>query len=343
LLNYFLDEVQLTEEQMDKMRSRRNANRDRLKRELAKRGKPLPIRFVAQGSYAMHTMVQANVDSSDIDDGAVFKKDDLKGPNGGAFSALDAKRMVRDALDDGSFKQPPEVRTNCVRVYYDDGFTVDVPVYREVQSGGHTYYELASTDWKESDPEAVTEWFKKNVDAKSPDTVHGRQMRRIVRLLKAWTKSRSTWNLPSGFVLSILVNEPYFRNPAWSERDDQAFLAVLTAIHQRVQLNRRVFRPVPPAEEITKSSDDANMRDLRDRLREGLATLAVLLDPSCDRLKALKAYKSFFNTDYFDATIAELEKDKKEQLAATATPYITVTGAEPKREFIKRGGEGSYA
>jgi hypothetical protein len=342
LLDYFLDEVQLKDDQKDKMRARRDANRERLKRGLTKRGDPLPIRFVIQGSYAMHTMVQANVDSSDIDDGAVFKKDDLKGPRGAIFSALDAKNMVRDALDDGSFNRAPEVRTNCVRVYYDDGFTVDVPVYREVEAGGRTYYELAGADWKESDPEAVTTWFNTNVDAKSPDTVHGRQMRRIVRLLKAWTKSRSSWNLPSGFVLSILVNEQYFLNVPWKERDDQAFLATLTAVHQRLLTNRRVFRPVQPAEEITKSSDDADMRDLRDRLKEGLATLAVLLSPKVDRLQALKAYKAFFNTDYFDAKIAELEQQKKKDAVATG-PFITVTGKEPQREFIKKGGEGSYA
>lgn len=344
LLDYFLDEVQLKDDQKDKMRQRRNANRDRLKRELAKRGNPVPIRFVVQGSYAMHTMVQANVDSSDIDDGAVFKKGDLKGPKGGEFSTLDARKMVRDALDDGSFKKPPEVHTNCVRVYYDDGFTVDIPVYREDENTVSKHYELASVDWKPSDPEAVTAWFNKNVSEKSPDDVDGQQMRRIVRLLKAWTKSRSSWNLPSGFVLSILVNEAYFLNHGWKERDDQAFLAVLNSVHQRLLVNLRVRRPVPPDEEITKSEDDPDIRDLRDRVKEGLATLSVLADPACDRLKALKAYKSFFSTDYFDSKIAELEKQKKGQAAvATAGAHITTSGREPQREFIKRGGQGSYA
>src|SRR5690606_23004733 len=130
-----------------------------------------------------------------------------------------------------------------------------------------------------------------------PDSVHGRQMRRLVRLLKAWSKSRVSWNLPSGFVLSILCDEVYFFNLAWKERDDQAFLAVLNGIHQRLVVNRRVYRPVPPHDEVTKSDDDANMRELRDRLKEGIETLAVLVSPKAGRLEALKAYKSFFNTD----------------------------------------------
>src|SRR5262249_36820625 len=58
----------------------------------------------------------------DIDDGVYFDKGVLVGDRGAEMSALQARQMVRDALDDGSFKTPPEVRTNCVRVYYEAGF-----------------------------------------------------------------------------------------------------------------------------------------------------------------------------------------------------------------------------
>jgi hypothetical protein len=37
--------------------------------------------------------------------------------------------MVRDAVDDDKFKKPPEVRPNCVRVFYEAGYHVDLPVY----------------------------------------------------------------------------------------------------------------------------------------------------------------------------------------------------------------------
>jgi hypothetical protein len=38
------------------------------------------------------------------------------------MTSLQARQMVRDAVDDGKFKTPPEVRSNCVRVYYEKGF-----------------------------------------------------------------------------------------------------------------------------------------------------------------------------------------------------------------------------
>ena len=75
-------------------------------------------------------MVQDQHKDYDIDDGVYFHKDDLQGPKGGEKTALDAKKMVRKALHDDRFKMAPEVRTNCVRVYYNVGYHVDVPVYR---------------------------------------------------------------------------------------------------------------------------------------------------------------------------------------------------------------------
>jgi hypothetical protein len=338
LLNYFLDEVQLKEDQKQKMRDRRNANRTRLRKGLLNAKKPAPHAFVIQGSYAMHSMVQANAETSDIDDGVAFMKADLVGPRGGDYTPLEAKRMVRDALDDGSFTKAPEVHTNCVRIFYNDGFNVDVPVYRKETTVAGFQYELASSEWKKADPEAVTSWFNKNVNDKSPDSSNGRQMRRLVRLLKAWGKSRASWNMPSGFILSVLVNETFFKNGNWLDRDDRAFLYVLTQIYNRVCSNRQVMRPVEPYESITKTQDDANMRELRDRLKDAIATLSVLEEPDCDRSKALKAYRTLFCTEYFDEEIAELEKLEKQSAA-----LITVTGNEPKAPFIKKGGEGSYA
>src|SRR5262245_33814270 len=147
------DEVTLPQSDRTAMRDRRNANRDRLKRGLKDSGKPMPIEFKAQGSYAMKTMTQHPANDYDIDDGVYFESSDLVGPKGGAMSALEARQMVRDAVDDGCFKTKPEVRSNCVRVVYDAGYHVDIPVYRRVATkdvfGRETaHFELASSEWK---------------------------------------------------------------------------------------------------------------------------------------------------------------------------------------------------
>src|SRR5689334_17801750 len=165
VLAYHDEEVTLPQSDRSAMRNRRNANRDRLKKGLKDAKKPMPIEFKAQGSYAMLTMTQHPENDYDIDDGVYFEATDLVGPKGGEMSPLEARQMVRDAVDDGSFKTKPEVRKNCVRVVYDAGYHVDIPVYRRVVTkdafGKETvHYELASSEGKRSDARDVTEWFE---------------------------------------------------------------------------------------------------------------------------------------------------------------------------------------
>src|SRR5690606_14621937 len=116
------------------MRDRRNANRTRLKNGLAKAEKPAPFGQHTQGSYAMHTMVQDADADYDIDDGVYFEKDRLVSPQGGELSALAVRQMICDALQDDRFNKAPTVLKNCVRVFYNEGFHVDVPAYRRLES-----------------------------------------------------------------------------------------------------------------------------------------------------------------------------------------------------------------
>src|SRR5580704_4744921 len=188
MISFHDEEVTLPQAERTSMRDRRDANRKRIKNGLEDQGRPDPIEFNTQGSYAMKTMVQHPDNDYDIDDGIYFEKAELVGPRGAEMSALDARQAVRDAVDDGSFKTKPVVLPNCVRVQYDAGYRVDIPVYRRVVKksvfGDEVFYELASTDWKRSDARDVTAWFEKENKQKSPDEENRRQLRRLCRLLK---------------------------------------------------------------------------------------------------------------------------------------------------------------
>lgn len=340
LLAFFKSEVALTNATKTDMRNRRRSCEERLERGLERNNKPKVDRYVKQGSYAMHTMVQSNSITSDIDNGVVFHEDKLVGERGGKFTAYDAKCMVRDALNyDSAFERAPEVLKNCVRVYYKDGFTIDMPVYRETGEGESAQYELAAADWKHSDPEAVTEWFQRNVTSKSPDTVDGCQMRRMVRLLKAWSKSRSSWALPSGFVLSILTNEVYPQG-GYRDREDHALFQTVQAMRNRLRYNLAVHRPVPQYEAVTKTMSDPNMVSLREKLDEAVDRLAPLNDGQATDLEALKALKWFFCTEFFDDEIEELEEAEKEKSTAR---FVSTESQQPAGPVVKSGGEGRYA
>ncbi len=303
VLAYHDGSVTLPGAERTEMRGRRDANRDRLKRGLAGGGKPAPREFVSQGSYAMKTMTQHPQKDYDIDDGAYFDKADLVGDRGAAMSTLQARQMVRDALDDGAFKTHPEARKNCVRVYYTAGYHVDVPVYRRVTTKDiwgreTTVYELASSEWTRSDARKVTEWFETENNNKSPDADNGRQLRRTVRLIKAFARSRESWKgqVLSGFGITKLVTE-CFRGDA--VRDDKALYDTMKAIWDRLVWNLVMQHPVTPNETITNGTDDARARFFRDRLSEAIETMAPLFGSDCTRESALKCWDKAFATTFF--------------------------------------------
>lgn len=325
ILAYHDDEVTLPQAERTNMRGRRDANRERLKKGLKDKGKPTPREFASQGSYAMKTMTQHPAKDYDIDDGVYFEKAVLIGERGAEMTALQARQMVRDALDDGSFKTPPEVRKNCVRVYYLAGYCVDVPVYRRVATkdifGNESYHhELASSDWKRSDARDVSKWFEDENTKQSPDTVNGRQLRRVVREIKKYARSRESWSgqILSGFGITKLVTE-CFRGDMW--REDRALYETMKAIRDRLNWNLVVAHPVTPDQTITKGTDDPRARFLRARLTEAIDTLAPLFEHDCTRTKALKCWDKVYATTFFgDRDETKIEKKSALLKVASVVP-----------------------
>ena len=225
---YHAHRVALTHEQDRQLRKRRDTNRERVTHALKRKHAPEPERFVSQGSHAMGTVVQEPNNAYDIDDGVVFARESLRGPRGGRITALAARKLVRDAVDNGSFARAPETRKHCVRVFYNDGPRVDIPVYRRSSTWNGETYELASTDWKPSSPEGVNAWFEACVQH---HMAGGRPyFRELIRLVKSIGKNRPSYSLPSGFVLTVLVNECYSSGQL---RLDVALHELMASVYRR--------------------------------------------------------------------------------------------------------------
>jgi len=295
LTAFYNQKVKLSKQNQDDMRSKRDTNRDRLDNGLEANASPNKIRNIIQGSYKMHTMVQRPNNDYDIDDGVVFSRKSLEGPFGGDKSALDSRKMVLEALKDARFSKEPKSLKNCVRVFYNEGYHIDVPVYREYEENGETILDLASTDWKKSNPTEISDWFEEKVKEKSPVTDND-QMRRIVCLVKKWAKSRLTWTLPNGLIFSVYAADHYF---ASAERDDIAFVDFLEAIQSRLRWNRTVLNPVDPDEDFA-AGREAKIDKLEQVLDEYLPRLTTTLrDSNCSKNDAMRAWSTFFNDDFF--------------------------------------------
>ncbi len=308
IIGFFNNEVALSKAEQDEMRARRTANRNRLEKGLSKNEKPLPEDHVSQGSYAMRTMVKDENNDYDIDDGAVFIEEDLVGAQGAEMSALNVRKMVRDALDDGAFTKLPEVRTSCVRVYYAAGYHVDVPVYRKLDDGT---LELASAYWKGSSPTEVTDWYNNAVIEKSPEGNNGKQMRRVTRLLKFYKQSRSSWkpSMPSGFEVSVLVDECYVAD---ADREDISLYETMCEMKARLDCDLEIEHPTRN-EMLTDGVNDANTRLLKDKLAEALDNLQVLFKSDCTRLEALRAWNCVFKNEHWKDLIVEEEESEKQK------------------------------
>ncbi|NUJ81860.1 hypothetical protein HUN39_17895 [Methylocystis sp. FS] len=317
---YHDQDVTLPKTEQDAMRDRRNSNRTRLRNGLSAAGKPAPLEFVKQGSYAMKTMVRDPDNDYDIDDGVYFRKEDLVGGRGAEMTSLQARQMVRDAVDDGKFKRAPEVRPNCVRVFYEKGYHVDLPVYRRVTTstvfGDEYHYELAaSSGWKRSDARDVSDWY----EAERSKSSDGIQLRRINRDLKKYARSRYSWRggILSGFGVTVLTTEGIRVN----EREDRTLYDTMVAIRDRLNWNLQVAHPVTPGDFITSGIDDAKARCFREKLTEAIDTLQPLFEADCTREKALKCWDKVFATTFFS------ERLEEEQRASVAAPAIIGSAA----------------
>lgn len=309
------------------------SNRTRLRNGLKRDERPAPVGSATQGSYAMRTMIQNDDGDYDIDDGVYFTKESLVGPRDAPLTAIAARQMVCDALQDARFSDKPEVRTNCVRIYYaaPNHYHVDVPVYRRTRTRNaftgavSDTYELASSDWKASDALNVTKWFKKrNKDLCGDGSENGDkgQFVRVVRLAKAFARSRPHWSgkIAGGFALSRLVSDHYVESVG---RDDLAFRNVLRQVNARLGWNDRVEHPTLNEDILPAGS--AKAKFLRKKLTDKLPILDVLDEPGCTHEEAMQAWDDFFFTDWF-ATQPDPDDEEELDKKTSRGPTIKVGG-----------------
>jgi hypothetical protein len=322
--------VKLSDDERLDIKDKADTNRDRLKGGLAVDGKPKPIGLHTQGSYSMKTMIQEEDGDYDIDDGVYFKKEDLVGPNGGEMSALAVRKMVCDALQDKRFKTAPEVRKNCVRVYYNEGYHVDVPSYRKIEiedpiSGEKKpAWELAGTDWKRSDARSVTKWFKTANSTRCSDASadgNSGQFVRMTRLMKKFAKSRASWKskTTSGFAISRLVEECYLEIKG---RNDEAFRKLMQQIRDRLEYNDEIGHPTLSDENIVNAGSP-KVAFFKECLEDNLAHLEILDDPDCTHEQSMKAWDKVFNTDWFGN---QPDPDAEKKIDARTTAPVVKSG-----------------
>ncbi|NSZ52982.1 hypothetical protein G6K96_08440 [Agrobacterium vitis] len=323
--------------------TRLNAGLDDLAAESG-RERPHPSKWCNQGSYAMHTLNQdpGGENDFDIDVGLMFKKDDLPA------DPLAARQRVADALAKRctNFTQEPTAKKNAVRIAYIDGYHIDFAVYRTYTDNfGILQTEHASTSWKPRDPMAINNWFAKCVTEKSPKSlptlgfypkVKDGQFRRIVRFLKWFSRSRSSWSLPGGLIISALVAEVYVSNDT---RDDRALYDTIKALTVRLNIHTKVYNPVSGTEFTENMEIQNQVIRLKTQINLAVSKLAPLFDQqTCSHEKARAAWDWIFNHPFW-ANAEKVEKSAMDESGgALALPFY----AKIKCELAGKEGGVPY-
>ena len=306
LMKHYADNIRLGADRRRVLAQHRDANLERLKAGIAKlseerRGAcPAFLRAFDQGGYAMHTLNQHPDNEYDIDTGVVFAADTVPA------TALVARQLVADALrvTGGAFSKEPEARTNAVTVWYAEGHHVDLAIYREKRSVfSGAQLEHAGADWTPAQPNEIPEWFIAENARRSPSKNQGAsvdpdQFRRVVRYLKAFAKSRASWSLPGGMIISALVAECYRPD---LHRDDIALLETMRAILRRLSNSTDVRSPV--GQVLTSKPEYlAQVGRLKARLEEILPKMVILFQPHCSLEDARRAWHWVFRHDFWLTT-----------------------------------------
>ena len=304
--------VNLTLALRQDMHSRRDANLARLEAGLKELEKPAIVENINQGGNAMQTMTQqpeADTETRyDIDVGVVFDASETLTP-------ATTKEWVRAAIAKKAtnLKNEPDAKKKCVRVVYADGYQCDFPVFKREKTYDKYKYSIAiGTEWTESNPKAINDWFEAVVKEKSPEEESGFQLRRIARFVKYFCKVKAHHGrakFPAGLVATALAVEAYV--PV-KDRDDQSFYETLKYLSSRSELS-------PVFANGTQISGEKE-KDRIKRLKEAAADAVEILKPlfegkeEVSEADAKKAWKKVFRHSFFNAD----EVKKNETVAAAA-------------------------
>jgi hypothetical protein len=265
LFQEFYDRIKLPSSKKEELIQGRDALRKKIKKYFRDEMKCNSPKFWIQGSYAMATIINRLDGEYDIDDGIYLRN--LDGDQSKWPSTSIVHNWVCNAVKGHTDRDPVDKRT-CVRVIYSGDYHVDLPIYGE---NNGTYYlaEKGTRGWNESNPQALTEWFKNEIEAK------GEQLRRIVRYLKAWAdfKEKSDGKMPSGLFLTVLAAYHYGTH----EKDDTCFSATVKNMYSNVNTNFVIFNPVDPNEDLASHLTESQKDTFKKLLFKLLASAGKAL------------------------------------------------------------------
>lgn len=255
-----ISRISPTEEQRAFLQTQWNDLADHLKLELpAKYG--YPVSSWIQGSYKFATLIKpVRGEDYDVDLGIYFEweGEDAEPTPAQLREWVQNELMVyKNSCAELESVEPPLER--CSRARYIKQFHIDTPTYHLAPKSDARRLACLSDRWEHSDPKAIYKWFRDAVNAGDRD-----QLRRLVRYLKAWASlsfEDAPESRPSSIMLTVVATQAYqdmLVDRLLGMADDDALIAVVKVVHDRLFGQRKVASPIDEREDLNdRMSDEA--------------------------------------------------------------------------------------
>nr|RNJ69403.1 MAG: hypothetical protein EDM05_08980 [Leptolyngbya sp. IPPAS B-1204] len=299
-----------------RLRTSRNAVRERIRRFFRDKQNGFLPKFHGQGSFMMNTIICPLDGEFDVDDGIYFLVDQKP-----IYSVSTFHDWIYKAVDEHTQQKPVDKQT-CVRLIYAGQYHLDLPIYYVVE-GQCPRLAHKGKGWIDSDPREFIKWFNQQADKEG-------QLKRIVRYLKAWSDCRAG-DLPSGLIFTVLAAN----NISFHDRDDVAFYQTLVNIKNSLDGWFVCYRPTTPrGEDLLTNYSKTNKDYFLGQLSSSIESAEKALSDKTNQKDACKAWQRHFG----DRFPCDLSKDATDSLLQPAFSAAALTF--PNRPIVpkKPGG-----
>lgn len=245
------EEISLPKSKKDKLISGRDAIRKAIETYFSDTLEEKIPAFFQQGSFALKTVVNPISGEYDVDDGLYLQHLD----ENNLPKTESVHNWIMKALKDHT-KDGPSDKKSCVRVVYSGDYHVDIPIYTK-QENENLLARKGDDQWINSDSKGFNEWFYNKLD------LHGEQIRRIIKYLKAY-KDYKGMDIP-GIVFTVLgINNFTYHK----DRDDTCLVKVAESCLSYLSNNTNLYMPVEPYDNILEKYSKSKIDELKNLFEE---------------------------------------------------------------------------
>lgn len=278
----FLDNISLTQTQVDRIESASNTLTDFLKSHYVLGD----YEVFLQGSYPNGTAVKPI-------EGGEYDVDIVCVCASSEDSAANAIQDLYDALDaNGRYSGKLTSKQPCVRIQYADdtigSFHVDVVPARAGQEDAPFDVPRKSSGWHPTAPNEYTSWCEQQ----------GVHFRRTVRMLKRWRdEHQGVRNAIKSIVLQVLIAE---HSPAFADNDSERIFQTIVNMNEALQplgSPPAVTNPVLPSENLAARWSKEAFADFKRELSEA-ADLVAKATKTDDLVEQVEYWQDLFGEDF---------------------------------------------